>query len=162
MSIRCANLKGKPQNIPINDTIVEIFATEPYFATYIELLPDQGMESHLGKKRVPRMKFTKSEDNLLALGLDQFKGPERFDLIHTHLLPTWTPKQIKTRAKNLGSRYINNVNPVAVLRKFKVLPELEAKVKIVVPRGFDLYFIFFSFLIPGKKSRRNQFAKSYV
>ena len=139
------NKSKKSLKFPINDTIVDLFSTDPFFATYIELLPDQGMQAVKEQRRIPRMVFTKSEDNLLALGMEQFSGPCRFEMIREHLLPTRTPKQLLTRSKNLCSRYMNS-NPVALFKKDKVLPELETKVKIVIPRGicFLFYIILFN------------------
>ena len=37
-----SNAYNKNFRWPINDAIVEIFLSEPFFATYPELLPDQG------------------------------------------------------------------------------------------------------------------------
>ena len=42
--------------------------------------------------------FTEAEDNLLALGISQFD--KDFKLIHAHLLPAKSPKQLQIRCKN--------------------------------------------------------------
>ena len=65
------------KNFPISDTMGTLFATDPFFATYIELLPKQGAQVAEAKDRLRRAKFLQCEDNLLALGLHQFKGQMR-------------------------------------------------------------------------------------
>ena len=126
------------QDWPISDVVAHIFATDPYFATFIELLPEQGMlpEKYLSTNnmRIRRTKFTTAEDNLLALGVQQFKGVGKFDSISEHLLPTKFPRQLKIRTKNLCSSQ-QKFNPMKVLRKEGFLPWLESKVAILIPRG---------------------------
>ena len=118
-----------------------MFATDPYFATYIELLPKQGAQPTETKDRLRRMKFLQCEDNLLALGLNQFKGHARYELINEHLLPIKDPKQLQIRVKNACTLHIQ-YNPVAVLKKDKYLPELQNTLEIMIPRCTHFYFIF--------------------
>lgn len=138
--------KTKTTYYQINETIAQLITTEPYFATYIELLPEQGMQQINGgtakRSSFSRMKFIKVEDNLLAIGISQFKGKDKFALIAEHLLPTKTPKQLEVRVKNLCSSR-EECNPVAVVKKENFLPELHTKVKIKVPRGINHNFCLF-------------------
>lgn len=117
--------------------------SEPFFAAYPELLPEQGSTAakklqELSKEK-KRMKFFRSEDNLLALGIDQFG--KNFDLISKHLLPVATPLQLKTRAKNLCSKRESQDNPVRFLKSKKQLPTLISTVCINHPRGTCLHRI---------------------
>ena len=111
--------------------------TEPFFATYPELLPEQGntaskkMQMYPNDKR--RVKFFKSEDNLLALGMEQFG--RNFDLISKHLMPVVTPLQLKTKAKNLLSKRECVDNPIRILKLTNRLPHLESGLCINQPRG---------------------------
>eukprot|EP00794_Sanderia_malayensis_P009710 gene9710-10697_t len=80
--------------------------TMPYFAAFPELLPKQGLLATEALDKVSnesqRLKFFKSEDNLLALGMSQFGND--FELISQYMLPVKTAKQLRTRAKNLCSK----------------------------------------------------------
>ena len=111
--------------------------SEPFFATYPELLPEQGstaskkLQQLVGDKK--RVKFFRSEDNLLALGLEQFG--KNFDLISKYLMPVVTPLQLKTKAKNLLSKREYMDNPVRVLKLTNELPPLDSGLCISVPRG---------------------------
>jgi len=122
------------RNQPISETIASIFSSEPFFATFIELLPKQGVQYDDAKNRVRKMKFLQCEDNLLALGLHQFKGPDRFDSISQHLLPMKEPRQLQVRVKNVCTLRLK-YNPIKVVKKEKYLPEFENTLKIAVPRG---------------------------
>ena len=81
-----------------------------------------------------RLKFSKFEDHLLAMGLEQFKKRGKYELIAEHLLPTRTPAQLRCRVKNLLNRNETS-NPVAVLWRDNYLPDLHVKDSIKVPRG---------------------------
>lgn len=129
------------KNFPMSDTFANIFATDPYFATYIELLPKQGAQPREPKDRLRRMKFLQCEDNLLALGLNQFKGHARYELINEHLLPIKEPKQLQIRVKNACTLQIQ-YNPVAVVKKDKYLPELQNTMEIKIPRGRSSFLCF--------------------
>lgn len=114
-----------------------MFSADPFFATFIELLPKRGAilyESAAEKQRIRRMRFLICEDNLLALGLSQFKGVEKFEQITQHMLPTKTPKQLMIRTKNVIYTHCPN-NPVAYIKKHKTLPELVNTLNIITPRG---------------------------
>ena len=117
-------------SVNIQPQIALRILTEPYFATYPELLPVQG---RLEPRDAKRLSFFKSEDNLLALGVEQFG--KKFDLISTYLMPAATPMQLKTRFKNLLSKreYVNN--PVVLFKRTNRLPPLESGLCIKLPRG---------------------------
>ncbi len=109
---------------------------DPYFATYRELIPTQGPipTERLNQLALEptRLKFFKSEDNLLALGLSQFGFD--YDLISQYMLPTKTPKQLKTRTKNLSAKR-ESENAVKKYKRDKILPPLHSKIYIIQPRG---------------------------
>ena len=124
---------------PICETITSILAGNPYFATFIELLPHRGLyiptNSSKHQNTVQRMKFTDAEDNLLALGLQQFTGKDKYHLIAEHMLPTKTPKQLEVRKKNLCSQN-SQYNPVYLLIKEGVeVLDMPVETKITIPRG---------------------------
>jgi hypothetical protein len=79
-----------------------------------------------------RVKFTETEDNLLALGMKQFQ--RNWKLIQTHLLPVKTPKQLQIRCKNLLSNRAND-NVVKHLRQTDTVWKLPAKVKVNLSPG---------------------------
>ena len=110
--------------------------SEPFFATYPELLPTQGsvakklQDLMIDRKR---MRFFPSEDNLLALGMEQFG--RNYELISKHLLPVATPHQLKTRVKNICSKRVDDDNPVRSVRNKKILPPLKTELCLTFPRG---------------------------
>ncbi|KAK3097280.1 hypothetical protein FSP39_008314 [Pinctada imbricata] len=87
---------------------------------YPELLPSF---SYLRQKAAPqRVVFTESEDNLIALGLEQFSAfPLYKNLIQKFLLPVKTPEQIKIRIKNLACAKATD-NAVKFYKTKKRLP----------------------------------------
>ena len=110
--------------------------SEPYIATYPELIPEQGamaFDKQVEMEKELRIKFHKSEDNLIALGMAQF-GKD-FELIAKHMMPIATVKQIATRAQNLASKREEFWNPVKLYWKTKQLPALKSEVCINNPRG---------------------------
>ena len=140
----------KPKkNVAISDTIAEMFTTIPFFATYIELIPKQGPQNEELQRRARRKKFLQCEDNLLALGLDQFKGKryERFEAIKEHLLPIFDPKQLQIRVKNCTSMLKLKYNPIAYVKSEHRVPELENEMNITVPRSKKIWNYFHEQLI---------------
>ena len=85
----------------LSQTNKDIMATSSLFK-YTELLPHYGLLSksviEATRPGCQRMMFTEAEDNLLALGISQFD--KDFKLIHAHLLPAKSPKQLQIRCKN--------------------------------------------------------------
>uniref|UniRef100_T1J6B0 Myb-like domain-containing protein n=1 Tax=Strigamia maritima TaxID=126957 RepID=T1J6B0_STRMM len=78
---------------------------------YPELLPVCGFSTAFIKSKVV---FSEAEDNLLAMGLDQFfklKDLACHKTIREHMLPAKTEKQIRHRIKNLKSSKMPD-NPV--------------------------------------------------
>uniref|UniRef100_A0A7M5WTZ7 Uncharacterized protein n=1 Tax=Clytia hemisphaerica TaxID=252671 RepID=A0A7M5WTZ7_9CNID len=134
-----SQMQKAKKNVTISDTIAEMFTTIPFFATYIELVPKQGPQNEEMQRRTRRKKFLQCEDNLLALGLDQFKGKryERFEAIKEHLLPIFDPKQLQIRVKNCTSTLKLKYNPIAYVKNEKRVPELENEVNITVPRNIS-------------------------
>ncbi|XP_033750128.1 GON-4-like protein, partial [Pecten maximus] len=86
------------------------------------LLPIGGFDCSVPKVK-QRITFTEAEDNLLALGYDQFSSfPLHRELIQKFMLPCKTPDQIKIRIKNLSaSKIVDNV--IKQLKRTKQLPE---------------------------------------
>ncbi len=117
--------------------------TEPYFATFPEILPKQGLlatETLLKLSReAQRLKFFRSEDSLLALGMSQFGND--FGLIAEYMLPVKIAKQLRTRAKNLCSKREYD-NPVRKFKKDNVLPVLNSKVFITQPRSKYYFYLY--------------------
>ncbi|OWF39043.1 GON-4-like protein isoform X2 [Mizuhopecten yessoensis] len=86
------------------------------------LLPIGGFDLSVPKVK-QRITFTEAEDNLLALGYDQFSSfPLHRELIQKFLLPCKTPDQIKIRIKNLSASKIGD-NVIKQLKRTKQLPE---------------------------------------
>ena len=128
--------RGKRIVVDIPPKIALKIFSEPFFLTYPELLPHQGILAterlqELSRENA-RLKFFRCEDNLLAMGLAQFG--KNYDMIAKHLLPIATPKQLYTRAKNLVSKREDDSNPVKVLRRTNCLPPLVTSICINVPR----------------------------
>eukprot|EP00795_Rhopilema_esculentum_P006233 gene6233-11645_t len=128
--------RGKRIVVDIPPKIALKIFSEPFFLTYPELLPHQGILAterlqELSKENA-RLKFFRCEDNLLAMGLAQFG--KNYDMIAKHLLPIATPKQLYTRAKNLVSKREDDNNPVKVLRRTNCLPPLMTSICINIPR----------------------------
>ncbi|XP_060074147.1 GON-4-like protein [Ylistrum balloti] len=89
---------------------------------YPSLLPLGGFDCSVPKVK-QRITFTEAEDNLLALGYDQFSSfPLHRELIQKFLLPCKTPDQIKIRIKNLSATKIVD-NVIKKLKRTKQLPE---------------------------------------
>ncbi|PIK61606.1 putative GON-4-like protein [Apostichopus japonicus] len=91
--------------IPVPVKSAEIMSTSRVFM-YPELLPITGFPF----KQPRKVFFSKAEDNLLVLGLDQF---EDFDhpeaLVVEHMLPTKTAQQLKHHIKNSTKKGLSNV-----------------------------------------------------
>ncbi|XP_031572014.1 GON-4-like protein [Actinia tenebrosa] len=95
-----------------------------------ELLPRHGFTSkdpNITKDAASlRVKFTETEDNLLALGIKQFQ--RNWKMIQTHLLPVKTPKQLQIRCKNLLSNRAQ-MNVVKNLRQTNSVWKLPTKIR---------------------------------
>jgi hypothetical protein len=79
-----------------------------------ELEPDFTPVSEQNKIKLGRLKFTKAEDTLLAMGLARY-GTARWELIRQNLLPTKTTAQLVNRYKNMSStRAADEDNPIKV------------------------------------------------
>ncbi|KAK3735384.1 hypothetical protein QZH41_008714 [Actinostola sp. cb2023] len=105
-------------------------ANSPLFREVI-LLPRYGFmdKDLIGVKELSslRVKFTETEDYLLALGMKQFQ--RNWKVIQTHLLPVKTPKQLQIRCKNLySSRAQDNI--IKHLRDTKTLGKLPTDIII--------------------------------
>lgn len=89
---------------------------------YPSLIPTGGFDCSIPKVK-QRITFTEAEDNLLAIGYDQFSSfPLHRELIQKFLLPCKTPEQIKIRIKNLSASKLGD-NIIKQLKRTKQLPE---------------------------------------
>ncbi|KAI8483173.1 B cell differentiation [Branchiostoma belcheri] len=71
--------------------------------------------------------FLPAEDNLLALGMQQYQGMSTLEMIHyirDNMIPTKTSDQIRIRIKNLKANKKKTGNIVQVYSKTKQLPAL--------------------------------------
>ncbi|XP_077868888.1 GON-4-like protein [Saccoglossus kowalevskii] len=122
------NSKTSERPPPIKEWAQDIIAHDPVFM-YAELLPICGLSNHPQKKHL----FAESEDNLLALGLEQFK---RFDnwasLISQHLLPVKSVEQIKIRVKNLSATRARD-NVVKLYKRHGTLPAMPVFIEKLLP-----------------------------
>ncbi|KAJ8304229.1 hypothetical protein KUTeg_017812 [Tegillarca granosa] len=88
-----------------------------------ELLPHGKLQVTPQTKKNKRVSFTEAEDNLLAIGMDEFKKlPLYRQLIQKFLVPCKTDEQIKIRIKNLGANKTQD-NAVKFYKKNKTLPK---------------------------------------
>ncbi|XP_046559961.1 GON-4-like protein [Haliotis rubra] len=107
---------------PLLPSQIEVFWSSPVFL-YPQLLPCRRLLS-LEEARDSRLTFTSGEDNLIALGLEQFHGLKNpRSLIQKYLLPAKTLKQINLRIKNMSSQRSPD-NPIKYFRQNKnMLPK---------------------------------------
>ncbi|XP_048255933.1 uncharacterized protein LOC124134138 isoform X2 [Haliotis rufescens] len=102
---------------PLLPSQVEVFWSSPVFL-YPQLLPCRRLLTQ-EEARDSRLTFTTGEDNLIALGLEQFqhlKNPR--SLLQKYLLPAKTIKQINLRIKNMSSQRSPD-NPIKYFRQNK-------------------------------------------
>ncbi|CAL1274170.1 unnamed protein product [Larinioides sclopetarius] len=99
---------------------------------YPELLPKSGFYTfYIGSKA----SFSIAEDNLIALGLEQFSYMENpLQSIQKYLLPTKSEYQIKCRIKNSKQRK-ESENHIAYFCKHKRLPEFSRVIRIFDPNN---------------------------
>ena len=86
-----------------------------FFAELNELLTRELAEDGYSGVEVPDAKFdhfTKSEDQLLRVGLDRF-GTNAWEFIHVYLMPCKTEASLKQRYKNASKRSAPD-NPLKV------------------------------------------------
>ncbi|KAK2155126.1 hypothetical protein LSH36_248g03050 [Paralvinella palmiformis] len=108
-----------------------------------QMLPDYALVAAGSCKK--RVAFTHAEDNLLAMGFDQFHQLEkRYLYIHKFLLPTKQREQIRFRHKNLRARHngqakcaLNYWYENGHLPEFQRYYELEDVADIKAPRYRD-------------------------
>ncbi|XP_067666869.1 GON-4-like protein [Haliotis asinina] len=107
---------------PLLPSQIEVFWSSPVFL-YPQLLPCRRLLSQ-EEARDMRLTFTGGEDNLIALGLEQFHGLKNpRSLIQKYLLPAKTLKQINLRVKNMSSQRAPD-NPIKYFqRNKKMLPK---------------------------------------
>ncbi|KAL5014915.1 hypothetical protein ScPMuIL_009185 [Solemya velum] len=112
-----------PQLLPLTTTQKDVIYNSRVFM-YPELLPKGGFlrSSELNKEK-RRITFTKAEDGLIALGLEQFKPfPKYLKWIRKLMMPCKTQDQLRIRIKNLtASKSQDNI--VKYYKKNKKLPE---------------------------------------
>ncbi len=108
----------------IPEEVIKIMMSSPIFI-YKGLLPHiplQAQKISSGRSE----KFLQSEDNLLVLGLDQYRHD--WNQIKRHYLPVKTLNQIKIRRKNLCSNRApdNVVKQYRDTRRIPILPTVPA------------------------------------
>jgi hypothetical protein len=97
-----------------------------------ELAPDFTPVSEQNKIKLGRLKFTKAEDKLLAMGLARY-GTARWELIRQNLLPTKTTAQLVNRYKNMSStRAADDDNPIKMYKMSKKLPLSASEVELML------------------------------
>ncbi|XP_076102737.1 GON-4-like protein [Mytilus galloprovincialis] len=90
---------------------------------YSDYLPLGNLLISRDFSKSPRVCFTEAEDNLLALGLEQFRNlPYHRRLIQKFMLPCKTEDQIKIRIKNLTAKNTPD-NPVKTFKTTKKIPD---------------------------------------
>ncbi|XP_070542012.1 GON-4-like protein [Ptychodera flava] len=111
---------------PMTEWAQEIIATKSVFM-YHELLPVCGAT----KTSATKLVFTEAEDNLVALGLDQFKKSDDWaKLISQHMLPTKTASQIKVHVKNLSATRTKD-NIIKLYKRHQTLPTMPVFIESV-------------------------------
>ncbi|GAB6023077.1 hypothetical protein CHUAL_007168 [Chamberlinius hualienensis] len=111
----------------LSDRVLSTILNSEVFI-YHELLPNRGLKLPSQYKS----NFTEAEDNLLALGLEQFmniKGFSCWALIREHMIPIKTSKQIWNRVKNLKNNCKNPNNPVKCFYQHNRVPIFIHKVE---------------------------------
>ncbi|GBM34298.1 GON-4-like protein [Araneus ventricosus] len=123
--------KKRKMNKSIPDSIKRVLASSKTFI-YPELLPKCGFYTfYLGSKA----SFSIAEDNLIALGLEQFSYMENpHQSIRKYLLPTKSEYQIKCRIKNSKQKK-ESENHIAYFCKHKKLPEFNRIIRIFDPNN---------------------------
>ncbi|GIX68732.1 hypothetical protein CDAR_199522 [Caerostris darwini] len=110
--------------------VKKTLATSKVFI-YPDLLPVCGFYDFHEKQKT---KFSVHEDNLIALGMEQFadvKNP--VDYIHTLLVPAKTKEQIKIRIKNSKVKKNSLDNPIKFYHVYKQAPVFQRTVRIFDP-----------------------------
>ncbi|GIY58405.1 GON-4-like protein [Caerostris extrusa] len=110
--------------------VKKTLATSKVFI-YPDLLPVCGFYDFHEKQKT---KFSVHEDNLIALGMEQFadiKNP--VDYIHTLLVPAKTKEQIKIRIKNSKVKKNPLDNPIKFYHVYKQAPLFQRTVRIFDP-----------------------------
>ncbi|GFY45020.1 GON-4-like protein [Trichonephila inaurata madagascariensis] len=129
----------KPRNVPqmkktvlppVPQHVKKTLATSKVFI-YPELLPVCGFREVFEKQKT---KFSTPEDNLIALGMEQFadvKNPIEF--IHALLVPAKTIEQIKIRIKNSKVKKNPMDNPIKFYHVYKQAPQFQRVIRIFDP-----------------------------
>ncbi|GFU30788.1 GON-4-like protein [Nephila pilipes] len=129
----------KPRNLPqVKKTVLpsvpqhvkKTLATSKVFI-YPELLPVCGFREIFEKQKT---KFSTPEDNLIALGMEQFadvKNPVEY--IHALLVPAKTIEQIKIRIKNSKVKKNPMDNPIKFYHIYKQAPQFQRVIRIFDP-----------------------------
>lgn len=121
---------------------MEAIVTNKVFL-FPQMIPETCFQLNQPSSEKVRVCFTEAEDNLLAIGLDQFgSSPKKYILIHEFMLPTKKRFQLKNRVKNLKAhKYEHNaVKAYFNSKRLPVFPryaEIENERKIVPPEERD-------------------------
>ncbi|XP_055954237.1 GON-4-like protein [Argiope bruennichi] len=115
---------------PVPQHVKNTLATSKVFI-YPELLPVCGFRDVFEKQKT---KFSAPEDNLIALGMEQFadvKNP--VECIQALLVPTKTVEQIKIRIKNSKVKKNSLDNPIKFYHVYKQAPQFQRVIRIFDP-----------------------------
>ncbi|CAL1274216.1 unnamed protein product [Larinioides sclopetarius] len=114
----------------VSQHVKKTLATSKVFI-YPELLPVCGFRDIFEKQKT---KFSAPEDNLIALGMEQFadvKNPVEY--IHALLVPTKTVEQIKIRIKNSKVKKNPLDNPIKFYHVYKQAPQFQRVIRVFDP-----------------------------
>ncbi|XP_076351620.1 uncharacterized protein LOC143247429 isoform X2 [Tachypleus tridentatus] len=122
--------KKKNHRFAISDLVKQTLAFSNVFI-YPELLPHSGFQCFPEKNKIF---FTKAEDHLIALGLEQFLPLTEYPnmhakLIQIHMLPTKNEQQIRIRIKNAKGSNTTDENPIKYYFKYHVAPPVAQVIK---------------------------------
>ncbi|XP_015910529.2 uncharacterized protein [Parasteatoda tepidariorum] len=126
---------SNPKCIPVPINAKRTIATSKVFI-YPELLPTFGF---CKPYVVRKAQFCAAEDNLIAIGLEQFSSCDStMDMIHKWILPNKTVSQLKIRIKACKSPKMSIENPVKYFLEHKVAPPYQRIVRIFDPDNIKI------------------------
>jgi len=109
---------------PVPLEIRPVFALHPHIFIYHHLLPKCGYFDIRNHKVNKKTQFTKAEDHLIAMGLEQLKSEKNcYKMIKNLLVPTKSEAQIRTHVKNKRRRSqpLDETNPISYYFKHNKL-----------------------------------------
>lgn len=108
----------------LSEKVQQTISENPSAFPCVPLLPQRGFGVWVGDRLKTKTIYTKAEDYLIALGLEQFAGmSDKHNYIHQLLVPTKTASQIRFHIKNLRRRF-EPENALCCFVKNKPLPPI--------------------------------------